>query len=482
MKSFSELLAEYMNRTGISDSELARTLGVRRQTIFRWKEGMVERPRHREDVLLCASKLRLSPEERDGLLLAAGFSPETVVPTAISELPLQTAAPVSIPEPVSPTAPPRAIPRRILTIFAIVALASLVGAIVIMRDKSPYPVAASGETLILISSFGSPVPSATATPYPRAPTQPSNIDARLQATLEREILAARLERVRVAALPQRVGDTRAAEDARQRSNAAILVWGKFEGNTLTANLTIATPASRADEIALEALVLAPTEMQLKVTPDEFQAFAWLALAQIHLDRSEYDLARASLTQAQSHPLRNSETQAALAAYHGYVNQIAKPPDPHEAILAYSQAIDLAPNAFAAYVNRGVAYVQQNNTPKWQADLDRAIVLKADDMIANRALCWAHGLGKEPARALPYCDTAVSRDMTARSREARAIAYAELGRLNEAAGDLQMFLDWLASQPASLRTRYGSSRAEWLESLKQGNSPFDDAALGRLRRE
>ncbi len=77
MATFSELLTIYINRAGITDSELARSIGVRRQTIFRWREGVVARPRHRDDVMRCADRLRLSPEERDTLLLAAGFAPET---------------------------------------------------------------------------------------------------------------------------------------------------------------------------------------------------------------------------------------------------------------------------------------------------------------------------------------------------------------------------------------------------------------------
>ena len=84
LPTFGQLLSEYMLRSGISDSELARAIGVRRQTIFRWKEGLVERPRAREDVLQCAKKLRLSNEERDRLLLSAGFPPEqlTLAPLA----------------------------------------------------------------------------------------------------------------------------------------------------------------------------------------------------------------------------------------------------------------------------------------------------------------------------------------------------------------------------------------------------------------
>jgi tetratricopeptide (TPR) repeat protein/transcriptional regulator with XRE-family HTH domain len=82
MRSFGELLTEYMKRSGISDSEMARAIGVQRQTIFRWKEGSVVRPRLREDVLRCSAKLRLTPEERDLLLISAGFPPEHPVPSA----------------------------------------------------------------------------------------------------------------------------------------------------------------------------------------------------------------------------------------------------------------------------------------------------------------------------------------------------------------------------------------------------------------
>lgn len=84
MPTFGELLIKYTERAGISDAELARTTGVQRQTIFRWKEGLVARPRYREDVLRIAAKLRLAPEERDELLLAGGFPPEN--PRAVTAL------------------------------------------------------------------------------------------------------------------------------------------------------------------------------------------------------------------------------------------------------------------------------------------------------------------------------------------------------------------------------------------------------------
>ena len=86
MRTFAELLSEYIERAGISDSELARSIGVRRQTLFRWKDGQIQRPRYRDDVLRCARRLRLTPEERNLLLTAAGFSPEAP-PLSVREQP-----------------------------------------------------------------------------------------------------------------------------------------------------------------------------------------------------------------------------------------------------------------------------------------------------------------------------------------------------------------------------------------------------------
>jgi len=66
LPTFAELLTTYMRRIGVTDAEMARKIGVQRQTIFRWKEGTVGRPRVREDVLRCAGRAR--PVDADSLL------------------------------------------------------------------------------------------------------------------------------------------------------------------------------------------------------------------------------------------------------------------------------------------------------------------------------------------------------------------------------------------------------------------------------
>jgi tetratricopeptide (TPR) repeat protein len=91
VSTFGELLNQYITRAGITDAELARSTGVQRQTIFRWKEGLTARPRYRDDVIRIAAKLRLSALERDELLLAAGFPPEEAKRATVSTATVSTA-------------------------------------------------------------------------------------------------------------------------------------------------------------------------------------------------------------------------------------------------------------------------------------------------------------------------------------------------------------------------------------------------------
>ncbi len=80
MPTFAEFLTAHIDRTGIGDADLARRIGISRLTLIRWREGVTSRPRYREDVLRCAELLRLTPEERDELLVSADFQPEDVPP------------------------------------------------------------------------------------------------------------------------------------------------------------------------------------------------------------------------------------------------------------------------------------------------------------------------------------------------------------------------------------------------------------------
>jgi tetratricopeptide (TPR) repeat protein len=498
MQTFAELLTEYAERTGISDIELARSLGVRRQTIFRWKEGLVDRPRYRDDVLRCAEKLRLTPEERDQLLLAAGFPPEgtlVAAPETILAAPdKQAEAPVKRKPALWPKRLfGRRLPRWTWLVAAIFALAFVTGAVYLANSSLRLPVApaAPGETLIIIGSFDPPVQAGQATPTanPRfssdVVSSTASVNTRIQAALDREIRAARLDRVRIEILPDRIADAVAAEQMRRRTNAAVVVWGSATNDIITVAFTSASIPARTNELPLDALVVTPSDLYWKIyraAPEETRSLAFLILSQLYLNHDDYTLAGAALTQALAQPLRDTDSLVRLYFFSGYIRQISKPPDQSGAIELYSQVINHSPEMVSAYLNRGLAYVRQHDSAQWQTDFARVLALKLDDFGARQALCWAYALDKKPEQALVHCDSAVSRDPSARSREPRALVYIQLGRLADATSDLQIFVDWLAHQPADLRARYGSSREEWLQTLKAGQHPVDDALLEKLRRE
>lgn len=159
-----------------------------------------------------------------------------------------------------------------------------------------------------------------------------------------------------------------------------------------------------------------------------------------------------------------------------------PGDLARAVEDFGRAISLAPEAPEAYFNRGLAYVRAGEREKWRADFERVLALAPEHAGAYNALCWAYALDQQPDLALPYCDRAVELDTTAFSHDSRGIAYAQLGRFDEAAAEFRAFLSWLEGQPASEYERYGPQRNAWLEALDAGRNPFDSDTLEQLRRE
>ena len=172
MRSFSQLLQLYAERTGISDAELARAVGVRRQTIFRWKEGTVGRPRSRDDVLALSQKLRLSPSESDELLIAAGFYAEgelalstesdVIGAKPAAQLPQNALLPDAPPAPDSgPDSrqihpPTTGVGRAKFNRFGLGLSAFLLVALLVglwWARSVPLPVAAPGETLVVVGQF-----------------------------------------------------------------------------------------------------------------------------------------------------------------------------------------------------------------------------------------------------------------------------------------------------------------------------------------
>ncbi|MFY3382892.1 hypothetical protein [Paracidovorax sp. MALMAid1276] len=75
--SFADLLSIYMRRIRASASGVATEIGLSREAVNNWRNGIsVPNPRSRDKLVACTRYLRLTESEANRLLNAAGFAPE----------------------------------------------------------------------------------------------------------------------------------------------------------------------------------------------------------------------------------------------------------------------------------------------------------------------------------------------------------------------------------------------------------------------
>ncbi len=496
-----------MTRTGISDSEMARHLGVSRQTIFRWKEGLTARPRVREDVLRCAERLRLTPAERDALLLAAGFAPEQpLVPgkddgrtmndqRAPDDQALKTQDERSGARDISETAPTlsTAAPKRARWILLAIVLFALGagGAFILLPGESSNLVA------LLQSPTPTPIPlTSTPSPTPLPPEQvvliaqlnsrggqapPYNVTARLRLTLEREIENQNLAGARLIDIADQVREPTMAERLRVRSGAETMLWGNYSGDNARVEIASA-PRVPVVHFAASVFPILPRDQTVTLdlsTPNQLRTLALLTLIPLHLERGDVSNAQHALHDAENLTPYSNEMRAAVDFYRGYLMQTTAPRDLNGAIAAYNRNLN-STSLYESFLNRGLAFLVQNESTPAKADWQRATSIEDARPEAWRATCWAYALEQQPQLALPLCDAAVTRDATAWSLDTRGIVYAELGRYEDAANEFSNFVRWLDMQPARTREIFSPSRRAWIETLRAGKNPFDAELLNQLR--
>lgn len=424
MKSFSEQLSEYVQRVGVSDAELARRLGVSRQTVFRWREGLTQGPRRREDVLRITSHLRLSPAERDGLLLAAGFAPEgapSPQPGGRPAAPLDARPPAaaqamgaavhpSAPEPhlhqdsagAAVAAPPprarRGLGPRWYGAAVIVALLLAVLAFPEVRRELAGQLGlgtdrgSEGEvSLVLVSQFAN---------YSGAQVG-YNIAGRLQEALQSEFDAAGLPEVRVLAVEHTPVDERGAQELAASQGAALVVWGEYDSGRVIAWVSAPEAAAGAIGAKRRWQVLSPDQLSATINTDLPQEVRWMALyvlGRVQLLSGRLDQAESALLRAQGAPPGNAGSLAAVDYYLGLVESLEPQADLNQVIAYYSEALTLQPSLTAALNNRGAAYLERDSPgdlARAEADFRRALFLSPDDQVPrfNLALALA-GQGRQ----------------------------------------------------------------------------------------
>jgi tetratricopeptide (TPR) repeat protein/DNA-binding XRE family transcriptional regulator len=516
MNSFAQLLSRHMRRAGISDAELARAIGIRRQTIFRWKEGLTSRPRHRDDVLRCAAKLRLAPQERDELLLAAGFRPEAI--------PSPTAEPLAV-VPPSPV-PLESMRKRWWAIAAaLLVLATVIALFVLVeRDGSgqmrlswpgwELPAVATaevGETLVIVSQFANYA----------SQRMGYNVAGRIREALLEDFSGAGLTGSRVAIWQQPVLNREEALQVGWAHEATLVIWGEYDSGRVLVTFTL--PASEEAQATAQVLnqVTTPADLSAVINtelPTDVRWMALVSLGQLHYSAKRYDQAQAALERALAYPPQDESALAgvyfSLAYIYGlqsdldgalsyYTQAIEHQPslvsaynnrgaaylsrreegDLQRAISDFDQAIELVPDFESAWYNRGMSYMMLGEAYDEQAlaDLRRARALQPNEAGPNNALCWQLSLVGRPEEALAYCDTAVATDPTAYSRDSRGLAYALLGRTEEAIAEFEAFVAWMEEQPEE-PDPHSALRQEWIEALRAGRNPFDEETLRALRND
>ena len=387
MQTFAELLTFYMERTGIGDAELARRIPVSRPTLIRWKEGVTARPRYREDVVRCAELLRLTQEETDEILLAAGFSPETAPAPEDSPLLRDLEA-----EPESEHAaetPLSIIKRRgfrvAVAVAAVVIAAIVIGAIVVsLQDRTEYPAAVGGESLIVMAPFVN---------YTGG-QQGYNVLGRLKDEIDNEVLAAGLSNVRTVEWPKEIETEVDAEAAGQRSDAVIVIWGEYDSGRVMARFTVPRIRSTQRDQQVVDIASSPAELPATINADlteQVRYVALLTLGQLYLERGEFDLAKTVLIHAAD---KNPSDPAALANLRFLLGRAylgGKLADFDEAIWLFTQVLAIQPRSVEALNSRALAYLERDRA----GDVELAI----DDLVQAVTI--------RPARAATYVNLAAA---------------------------------------------------------------------------
>ncbi|MYD37002.1 MAG: tetratricopeptide repeat protein [Dehalococcoidia bacterium] len=414
-RTFADLLTEYMARTGIGDAELARRINVNRLTLIRWREGVTERPRHRDDVARCADVLRLTPEERDEFLLAAGFEPDSPVaasPTGDDSDGDAVEKETGADRAIQPSTAQFPLNQKWTLAVAAVAVVVLLGAGLALVtdnlnliDPDPTPIPASPTAIATYTPAATPTATATvptATPLPAtvardgeslillapfanytAGAQGYNVSGRLQERIDAELHLSGLANARTFLWPDTIRTEGEARSVTERSGALLTIWGEYDSGRVLARFTTAQSPSGAVGQPVVNIASSPSELPTTINVNLTGAVRYVALmtsGRVYLDQGEYDRAKAVLRRATIPPPEDPAALADVRYLLGIAYLNGQRFDYDESIAWFTLVLEVEPLSVDALNGRAVAYMRRDRAGDVQlarTDLFRAESIEPD---------------------------------------------------------------------------------------------------------
>lgn len=418
-RTFADLLTEYMERTGIGDAELARRINVNRLTLIRWREGVTERPRHRADVARCADVLRLTPEERDEFLLAAGFQPDSAagITSPIDEdaLDSQEEDLDAASDGQPPTTGFTLNKKWALAVAAVAGIVLLGAGLAVVADTldltgpDPTPVPATPVP----TPVATRTPAATPTPTPAIPTatplpatvardgeslillapfanytagaQGYNVSGRLQERIDAELHLSGLANARTFLWPDTIRSESEARTVTERSGALLTIWGEYDSGRVLARFTTAQSPNGTAGQPVVNIASSPSELATTINVNLTGAVRYVALmtsGRVYLDQGEYDRAKAVLRRAIIPPPEDPAALADIRYLLGIAYLEGERFDYDESIAWFSLVLEVEPRSVDALNGRAVAYMRRDRGGDIQ--LARTDLFRAESILPDHA--------------------------------------------------------------------------------------------------
>ena len=279
-----------------------------------------------------------------------------------------------------------------------------------------------------------------------------NVHGRLRDQIDKEVLEAGLSDVRTAEWPEEIAGEEAAVAVGLQSGAKIVIWGEYDSGRVVASFTM--PRNRPEPHDQQVVDLATSPSELPATinvglAEEVRYAALLTLGQLYLDQEAFHAAKLVLLRAMAEPPSDPDTLASLRFRLGRAYQSGEAADLDEAIVLFTQVLDVRPSSVHTYNSRALAYLDRGgagDVDRALADLTKAAEIAPGDAATyvNRAVAYM-GSGSVDGLDLAIADLTEALKLRAGYAAAyvnRAIAYLQrntIGDLDRAFGDVERAL-------------------------------------------